>query len=104
MAYRAAQEAFVSDHEGTTMAEVSLVVSVLPVTLWAYSYDGTSCVGAFANQFATVLLPVLVSFTFTQYTPLVLAASVARAVAHRWPRSGRERAAEDAREEETSPH
>ena len=84
MAYKAAQEAFVSNHEGTTMAEVSLVVSVLPVTLWAYSYDGASRVGAFVNRLATVLLPVLVAFTFTQYTPLVLAASVARAVAHRW--------------------
>ena len=67
MAYKAAQEAFVSDHEGTTMAEVSLVVSVLPVTLWAYSYDGASRVGAFVNRLATVLLPVLVAFTFTQY-------------------------------------
>ena len=80
------------------MAEVSLVVSVLPVTLWACSYDGASRVGAFVDRLATVLLPVLVAFTFTQYTPLVLAASVARAVAHRWAApAARARAADAAR-------
>lgn len=36
-AYRKAQEAFVSNHTGTTMGEILLVTIPLPLALWTYA-------------------------------------------------------------------
>ncbi|KAG9416630.1 hypothetical protein AC1031_001021 [Aphanomyces cochlioides] len=86
-AYKKAKEAFVTGHNGTTMGEVALVLSVLSTSLWFYSelvfviekygllgkskLRRTLCL--LLIEFVTLVLPILIAFTFTEYTiPITL--------------------------------
>ncbi|KAF0687912.1 Aste57867_20404 [Aphanomyces stellatus] len=81
-AYKKAKELFVSGHNGTTVGEVALVLSILSTSLWFYSelvfvIEKMGLLGKSKLQktltllvieFATLVLPILLSFTLTEFT------------------------------------
>ncbi|KAF0715588.1 hypothetical protein AaE_011297 [Aphanomyces astaci] len=81
-AYKKAKEFFVSGHNGTSVGEVALVLSVLSTSLWFYSelmvvVEKLGLLGKSKLQrtlsllvieFVLLVLPILISFTFTEFT------------------------------------
>ncbi|RHY70281.1 hypothetical protein DYB30_001560 [Aphanomyces astaci] len=90
-AYKKAKELFVSGHNGTSVGEVALVLSVLSTSLWFYSelmvvVEKLGLLGKSKLQrtlsllvieFVLLVLPILISFTFTEFTlPITLVFAV----------------------------
>ena len=75
--YKAQKEAFVSGLEGTTVSEITLVLLVMPASSFF-----TACVRAhvprharlanFVVDFSFSIIPALIAFTFTEWTPALL--------------------------------
>ncbi|ETW08799.1 hypothetical protein, variant [Aphanomyces invadans] len=90
-AYKKAKELFVSGHNGTSVGEVALVLSVLSTSLWFYCelmfvIENLGLLGkskllrtmsVLVLEFALLVLPILISFTFTEWTlPITLVFAV----------------------------
>ncbi|EQC38618.1 hypothetical protein SDRG_04319 [Saprolegnia diclina VS20] len=81
-AYKQAKEAFVSGNNGTTMGEIALILSILSTSMWFYNevmfvleragllagskLQRTAIL--FVLEFTVLVLPILIGFTFTEYS------------------------------------
>ncbi|GBG29688.1 GPI-anchored wall transfer protein 1 [Hondaea fermentalgiana] len=110
LSYRARKEAFVSGLEGTSMLEVALVVTVVPVGLWladlavrALQLRGSKSIARLLVEFCCLVTPLLLSMTletralsskFVDHLGLVVA-TVASGVLLRWRKLETEKEAPD---------